>query len=221
MSSVKKMVGEIRDIYGLNSPKVLNIMLQISREEFLPKGNRYLAYSDSAVPIGFGQTMSQPYTVAFMTDLLIRDLKIRDLKNEGKVLEIGTGSGYQAAILSKLFHEVYTIEIVPELVKKVKKTLKKLKYKNIHIKQGNGKEGWKEKAPFDAIIITASTGRVPKKLLNQLKENGILMAPIKKEDGSEMTRYIKQRKNKKNEKNKIKKEEFGTFYFVPFVRDRK
>jgi len=212
MPSVKKMVEEIRDIYGLNSPKVLNIMLQIPREEFLPKENVHLAYSDNAIPIGFGQTMSQPYTVAFMTDLLIRDLGIKKLKNRQKVLEIGTGSGYQAAVLSKLFNEVYTVEIIPELAERSKKTLKKLKYKNIYIKTGNGRDGWKEKAPFDAILITAALKEIPDSLLNQLKKGGVLVAPIKKADGAEMVKLIKTRKGK------IEKENFGTFYFVPFVK---
>lgn len=206
MNSREKMIWEIRTRYGLDSPKVFSAMLQVPREEFVPKKYRRLAYEDSPVSIGHNQTMSQPYTVAFMTDLL-------NLKGKEKVLEIGTGSGYQAAILSFLAGEVFTIEIIKDLSRKAQKKLARLNYKNVHTKTETGEIGWPEKAPFDAILVTAALeSKVPKTLFDQLKTNGVLVAPIGKGNDKMMTKYIK-RKN-----NKLEEEEHGIFYFVPFVK---
>ncbi|OGM08076.1 protein-L-isoaspartate O-methyltransferase [Candidatus Woesebacteria bacterium RBG_16_36_11] len=209
MSSPEDMIWEIKENYGLNSPRVFEAMLQIPRAKFVSSKYQNRAYSDTPILIGFGQTMSQPYTVAFMTHLLV---DIDAVKNY-KVLEIGTGSGYQAAILSKLFREVYTVEIIPKLAKDAKKRLEALDLRNILVKEGSGEWGWEEHAPYDAIIVTASVvDKVPNELFDQLKNKGVLVIPIAKDDGSIMTRYIK------NTKVKYKKEEFGTFYFVPFVK---
>ena len=206
MNPREKMVGEIKTRYNLDSPKVFSAMLQVPREQFVPKEYRHRAYDDSPVSIGHGQTMSQPYTVAFMTDLL-------GLKGNEKVLEIGTGSGYQAAILSLLAKDVFTIEIIEELAKEAEKKLKKLGFDNVYSKVRTGEVGWPEEAPFDAIMITAAIEKkVPKVLFDQLKTGGVLIAPIGEEDGKTMTKYIK-RKN-----GTIEKEEHGIFYFVPFVR---
>ena len=200
------MIEEIK-AYGLDSPRVFSAMLQVPREEFVPWQFRYLAYKDNAVSIGHGQTISQPYTVAFMTDLL-------GLDKEDRVLEIGTGSGYQAAILSYLAKEVYTIEIISELAKEAKERLRKLGYTNIHVKKGSGEHGWKNKAPFDAIIVTAATKKVSKELFGQLKTNGRLVAPIGGRDQQTMTRYIKEFGGK------LRKEKFQTYVFVPLVSEK-
>jgi len=197
------MIEEIR-AYGLSSPRVFSAMLQVPREEFAPWQFRYLAYKDNALSIGHGQTISQPYTVAFMTDLL-------DLDKNDRVLEIGTGSGYQAAILSLLAKEVYTVEIVDILAKKARKRLERLGFKNVQVKSGSGEYGWKEKAPFDAIIITAATEKVPKELFKQLKDEGKLVAPVGGRDHQRMMRYTKKTNGK------LKKEKFQTYVFVPLV----
>lgn len=199
------MIWEIKTRYDFNSPKVFSAMLQVPREEFVSKKNRYMAYKDGPVSIGYNQTMSQPYTVAFMADLL-------NLKGKEKVFEIGTGSGYQAAILSLLAKEVFTIEIIKDLARKAQKKLTKLNFNNVHTKAETGEIGWPEKAPFDAILITAALeNKVPKTLFDQLKTGGVLVAPIGKGDDKMMTKFIK------GKEGKIKKEEHGIFHFVPFI----
>lgn len=203
MGQAEEMVGQIRQRYDLDAPNVFLAMLKIPREEFVPHQYSHLAYTDSAISIGHGQTISQPYTVAFMTNLL-------DLVGNEKVLEIGTGSGYQAAILSLLAEKVYTIERIPELGEKAKKLLKKLGFKNIEVRVGTGELGWKEKAPFDAIIVTAGVEEIPKALFDQLNTGGVLVAPLGKGSDKVMTKFTKR-------KGKIVKEEFGVFHFVPFV----
>ncbi len=207
MNPAERMVQDIEEIYGLDSPDVLSAMLQVPRHRFVSRQYRDIAYRDGPIPIRHGQTMSQPYTVAFMTDLL-------DLEGNERVLEIGTGSGYQAAVLSHLAKEVYTIEIIEELAESAKKTLKKLGYKNVHVKAGSGEYGWEKHAPYDAILVTAGIEReVPKALLEQLKEGGILVAPIGRGYDKVMTRLIK------GKSGKLKKEKFGIFHFVPFVEE--
>jgi len=206
------MIREIEEKYGLSSPLVFSAMLEIPREKFIPKTYRYLAYADNAVPIGYGQTISQPYTVAFMTDLLLSGIKHQVPGKKSEVLEIGTGSGYQAAILAKLFKKVYSVEIIPNLARQAEKTLKSLGIRNVEVKIGSGEWGLKEAAPFDAILVTAEiSGKPPQELFDQLKLKGVMVAPIKKKEGAEMTRYIKR------SAAKITKSEHGTFYFVPFV----
>ncbi|KKQ53111.1 MAG: Protein-L-isoaspartate O-methyltransferase [Candidatus Woesebacteria bacterium GW2011_GWB1_39_10b] len=220
----EQMVYEIKERYGLDSPNVLSVMLQIPREEFVSARFKDIVYHDGPVSIGYGQTMSQPYTVAFMTHLLVsvrvgvRGGPLSRKATEGKkVLEIGTGSGYQAAVLSKLFKEVYTIEIVPELARKARNILKKLKFDNVHVKVGSGEWGWPGKLKFDAIIVTAAIKKdVPEALFEQLKVGGVLVAPIGKGTDKVMTRYIKL---KNGGTKKLKKETFGIFHFVPFVEE--
>lgn len=203
MSPRQKMIREIVEKYNFDSPGVLFAIKKVPREEFVPKKYKRLAYEDTAISIGEGQTISQPYTVAFMTDIL-------DLKGNEKVLEIGTGSGYQAAILSLLAKEVFTIERIESLANKATTTFKRLGYKNIHIKVGQGEEGWKEKSPFDAIIITANTEKVPEVLFSQLKIGGNLVAPIGEGTEGIMIKYIKN-------KDGIVKQEYGPFSFVPLI----
>lgn len=200
----ERMVWEIRNKYGLNSPSVFSAMLQVPREEFVLPEYKDLAYSDNALSIGHGQTVSQPYTVAFMTHLL-------ELVGDEKVLEIGTGSGYQAAVLSILAKEIYTVEIIAQLANEAKRRLKRLGFKNVEVKIADGGVGWRQKAPFAAIIVTAGMEEVPKELFSQLKTGGILVAPIGRGEDKIMTKFIKERGGK------LKKKEFGLFHFVPFI----
>jgi protein-L-isoaspartate(D-aspartate) O-methyltransferase len=155
----------------ITDPRVLDAMLKVERHKFVPKEYQHLAYIDEPLPIGFGQTISQPYIVAKMTELL-------ELNKNDKVLEIGTGSGYQAAILAELCKEVYTIEIIPELAQRAEKLLKELGYKNIFVKVGDGYYGWPEHAPFDKIIVTCAPKEIPQKLVEQLKDGGKMVLPV-------------------------------------------
>jgi protein-L-isoaspartate(D-aspartate) O-methyltransferase len=166
-----RMVREQIAGRGVKDPAVLKAMRETPREQFIPPAVRELAYEDRPVPIGYGQTISQPYIVALMTEML-------DIKRDQRVLEIGTGSGYQAAVLSSLAKEVYTIEIVPELAKSASVTLNRLGYKNVIVREGDGYKGWPEKAPFERIILTAAPTELPKTLTDQLKPGGKLLAPI-------------------------------------------
>jgi protein-L-isoaspartate(D-aspartate) O-methyltransferase len=156
---------------GINDKKVIKAFRDVPRHLFVPDRYKAFAYDDNPLPIGYGQTISQPYIVALMTQLL-------ELDGSEKVLEIGTGSGYQAAILAEIVKEVYTIEIIPELAKRASRTLEKCGYKNIQTGVGDGYFGWKEHQPFDAIIVTAAASHVPPPLLKQLKDGGILVIPI-------------------------------------------
>lgn len=181
---------------GIKQKSVIESMLQVPREEFVPKNLRKMAYLNRPLPIGYGQTISQPYIVALMTELL-------NVDKDDRVLEVGTGSGYQAAILSNIVKEVYTVEIIEALAKSAEKRLKRLGYKNVKVKWGDGYYGWEEYAPFDAIIVTAAAGHIPPPLLKQLKPGGRMCIPVgqayfpqvlklveKKEDGSVIVKDI-------------------------------
>ncbi|MEW6215426.1 MAG: protein-L-isoaspartate(D-aspartate) O-methyltransferase [Nitrospirota bacterium] len=156
---------------GIKDERVLNVMKKVPRHIFVDNSIQYKAYDDMALPIGEGQTISQPYMVAIMTELL-------ELKGNEKVLEIGTGSGYQAAILAELSKEVYTVERVALLAKKAEERFHSLGYNNIHVKVGNGTLGWPEESPFDRIMITAGTPKIPDPLVEQLSEGGLIIAPV-------------------------------------------
>lgn len=197
------MIREITEKYNLNSPGVLFALGKIPREKFVPRKYRSIAYDDSPVSIGFGQTISQPYTVAFMVSLL-------NLKGKETVLEIGTGSGYSTALLSLCAKKVFSIERIKPLGEKAKERLSKLGYKNIFVKIGQGEKGWEEKSPFEAIVIWAGMTKVPKELLRQLKDGGILVAPVGEGMDKTVIGYTKKGK-------KIVKEEFGLFNFVPLI----
>ncbi len=156
---------EIRD------PRVLAAMRAVPRHEFVPAEMRAHAYADTPLPIGHGQTISQPYIVAFMTEQLA-------LQPTQRVLEIGTGSGYQAAVLAKLVAEVFTIEIVEPLAQRAAADLARLGFKNVQVRAGDGYQGWPEAAPFDAIIVTCAPDHVPEPLVRQLKEGGRMVIPV-------------------------------------------
>ena len=156
---------------GITDQTILDAMKKVNRHEYVQENFERLAYSDRPVPIGFGQTISQPYIVAFMSHKL-------NVASHHKVLEIGTGSGYQAAILAELSDHVYTIEIIPELAKRAVKVLKKNNYDNITIRIGDGYKGWPEQAPFDRIMVTAAPKEIPEKLIEQLAPGGIMVLPV-------------------------------------------
>lgn len=156
---------------GIKDERVLNAMRKVPRHLFVDESIQYKVYDDMALPIGEGQTISQPYMVAIMTELL-------ELKGNEKVLEIGTGSGYQAAILAELSKEVYTIERVDVLAQNAEERFLSLGYTNIHVKAGDGTLGWPEEAHFDRIMITAATPKIPDVLMEQLSEEGIILAPV-------------------------------------------
>jgi protein-L-isoaspartate(D-aspartate) O-methyltransferase len=156
---------------GITDKKVLEAMRKVQRHEFVPERYRDSAYDDHPLPIGMDQTISQPYVVAYMTQML-------KLKGGEKVLEIGTGSGYQAAVLAEIAGKVYTIEILEPLARNADQTLKRLGYRNIFVKTGDGYKGWPEFAPFDAIIVTAAPDHVPQPLVEQLKVGGRMIVPV-------------------------------------------
>lgn len=164
------MVREQIEARGVKNRAVLESMRNVPRHLFIPENLRLEAYEDEPVPIGYGQTISQPYIVALMTELL-------ELSPDSKVLEIGTGSGYQAAILSTLADSVFSIEIIPELAAAADSILKELNYK-VEVKCGDGYRGWPEHAPFDAIIVTAAPEKIPQPLIEQLAEKGRLVIPV-------------------------------------------
>ena len=158
---------------GVRDQQVLDAMRKVPRHLFVPLSMQPYAYSDSPLPIGYEQTISQPYIVAFMTEAL-------GLKAGGRVLEVGTGSGYQAAVLSLLVHEVYSIEIVEPLATEAAERLKRLGYGNVTVRAGDGYRGWPDAAPFDAIIVTAAPDHIPQPLLDQLAPGGRLVVPVGK-----------------------------------------
>lgn len=166
-----KMVEKQIISRGVKNKNVLDAMLRVERHKFVPENLQKRAYEDHPLPIGKKQTISQPYIVALMTELLKPD------KND-RVLEIGTGSGYQAAILAEICREVYTIEIIPELGLSAEKLLKQLGYKNVKVRIGDGYLGWEQHAPYDKIILTCAPEDIPKPLIDQLKENGVIVAPL-------------------------------------------
>ena len=170
-ASRERMVDGQIAARGIADARVLAAMRKVPRHEFVPPAVADQAYDDQALPIGQGQTISQPYVVALMTEAAA-------IRPGAKVLEVGTGSGYQAAILAEVAKDVYTIEIVESLAKSAETTLRRLGYERVHVRQGDGYRGWPEAAPFDAIIVTAAPETVPPPLLNQLAPGGRLVIPV-------------------------------------------
>jgi protein-L-isoaspartate(D-aspartate) O-methyltransferase len=202
------MVTEQIASRGIRDGRVLQAMQRVPRHQFVPMEQRNFAYEDHALPIGHGQTISQPYIVALMTELA-------RVKPEDTVLEVGTGSGYQAALLSLLANRVYSIEYIEALGLEAKKRLEKLNYDNVEIRIGDGYHGWPERQPFDAILVTASIDHVPKALVNQLKPGGRLVIPLGGE--SEVQTLLVA---EKDIQGIISQREVAPVRFVPFLGRR-
>jgi len=188
---------------GIKDERVLEAMMEVPRHSFVPEDMRKYAYNDEPLPIGKGQTISQPYIVAYMTEKL-------GLSAEDKVLEIGTGSGYQAAVLAEIVAEVYTVEFVKELSLHAQEILRKRGYTNITFKIGDGNYGWSEHAPYDAILVTAAPARVPEKLRDQLKVGGRMIIPVG-DAFQELMLFTR-------EKRKIKSKKLLPVRFVPLIK---
>ena len=202
----KKMVREQIIRRGISNNQVIDVMQNTPRHRFVPDGVADYAYQDNALPIGKGQTISQPYIVAFMTETL-------DVDSTYKILEIGTGSGYQAAVLSPLVKHVYTIEIVKMLAQRADSTLKALSYNNVTVRCGDGYKGWPEEAPFDRIIGTAAPPEIPKVLIDQLKPGGKMVLPV----GTNWQEIVVLTKSKSG---KIQKKNVLPVRFVPMVHSK-
>jgi protein-L-isoaspartate(D-aspartate) O-methyltransferase len=171
-------LAEFLELQGIRDRRVLEAIQALNRADFVPESTRYAATQDSPLPIGHGQTISQPYIVALMSEAL-------ELQGDERVLEIGTGSGYQTAVLALLCREVYSVEIVPSLARSASELLMGMGYENIHLREGDGSLGWPEAAPFDAIIGTAAPAAVPVRLLGQLRPGGRMVIPVGPQRGNQ------------------------------------
>ena len=202
----KKMVEEQLAAPGrdIQNRRVLDAMATVPRHEFVPKALWKLAYWDEPLPIGYGQTISQPFIVAFMTEQL-------DPKPTDRVLEIGTGSGYQAAVLSRLVAEVYTIEIIEPLARRAEADLKRLGYNNVKVLAGDGYQGWPDHAPFDAIIVTCAPDQIPQPLVAQLRDGGRMIIPVGPSDSQQL--YLLQKHG-----TKVEQQTTLPVRFVPMKR---
>lgn len=198
---VRDLSLEVRDV------RVLDAMRRVPRHAFVPNATLQRAYANAPWPIGYGQTISEPSVVAIMTEAL-------DLRPTDRVLEIGTGSGYQAAILSLLANEVFTIEIVEPLGEAARARLEGLGYSNVHVRIGDGYAGWPEHAPFDRVLVTAAPPEIPKALLDQLAVGGVLVAPVG--PSTEKQRLLRYRKSGRG----IRVEDLGAVEFVPMVPEK-
>jgi len=198
LQEIRAEAWDTRDCTGLAAfdPRVMEALYRVPRHEFIEPGSLHLAYANHPLPIGHGQTISQPYIVALMTDLIRPEA-------EDVVLEIGTGSGYQAAVLAGLAKRIYSVEIVPELAREADARLRRLGYDNVEVRNGNGRLGWPQHAPYDAILVTAAASRIPPALVAQLKPGARLVIPVgyphdaqqlivveKREDGGIDTRPV-------------------------------
>jgi len=215
-SERKKMIAEIKETVRYTSDyiqknsldaNVMKVMARIPRHEFIPESLWRYAYENRPLPIGEGQTISQPYIVALMTDLAMVD-------KDSIVLEVGTGSGYQAAILAELVDHVYTIEIIEELGNQAKQTLERLGYKNITVRIGDGYNGWPRHAPFDAILVTAAPEKIPQPLIEQLKQGGRLVIPVGEQYGVQVLKVLE-----KNADGTITEKDILPVGFVPLTGD--
>ena len=203
----KLMIKNQLQSRGIRDDAVLEVMRSVERHNFVPENYRDRAYSDGPLPIGHGQTISQPYIVAFMTEQL-------QVSSQHKVLEIGTGSGYQAAILGELAKHVFTIEIIPELAEGAKNILNHLNYKNITVRAGDGYKGWPEEAPFERIMVTAAPTEVPQTLVDQLAPGGRMILPV----GAQfLVQYLWV--IEKDDQGTVTKEKILPVRFVPMVKE--
>jgi protein-L-isoaspartate(D-aspartate) O-methyltransferase len=189
------------------SRHVAAALAKVRRPAFVAPGSERAAYENRALPIGCGQTISQPYIVALMTDLL-------DLQPDDKLLEVGTGSGYQAAVLAELVRKVYSIEVIPELAQQAAAALAAEGCHNVILRTGNGSLGWPEQAPFDAIIVTAAAAHIPQALIEQLRPGARLVVPVGPHHGDQMLKLIT-----KNEAGELKQRDVLPVAFVPLVSD--
>ena len=203
----KLMIKNQLQSRGIRDDAVLEVMRSVERHNFVPENYRDRAYSDGPLPIGHGQTISQPYIVAFMTEQL-------QVSSQHKILEIGTGSGYQAAILGELAKHVFTIEIIPELAEGAKNILNHLSYKNITVRAGDGYKGWPEEAPFERIMVTAAPTEVPQTLVDQLAPGGRMVLPV----GAQfLVQYLWV--IEKDDQGTVTKEKILPVRFVPMVKE--
>jgi protein-L-isoaspartate(D-aspartate) O-methyltransferase len=201
------MVREQIESRGVSDARVLAAMRKVPRHEFVPEQWADAAYEDHPLPIGHGQTISQPYVVALMTELL-------HLSPGAKILEVGTGSGYQAAILAEIAEEVYSVEIIEALAKESADRLQRLGYKNIHVKRGDGYLGWPEQAPFEAIIVTAGAEHVPPPLIEQLKRGGRMVIPVGEPHGEQSLLLVE-----KDIDGTVSTRNVAPVLFVPLTRE--
>ena len=190
---------------GVTNARVLGAMRSVPRERFVPADVAARAYEDRPLQIGFGQTISQPYIVAYMTEVL-------EVSAAHRVLEVGTGSGYQAAVLAQLAREVYTIEIIPELARRSAATLAALGYSNVQVRAGDGYLGWPDRAPFDRIIVTAAPEEIPAPLLDQLAPGGRLVVPVGKQHETQWMTIVEKTATGASQRRTI------PVQFVPFTR---
>lgn len=213
----QKMVEEIKETVRYTSEhigkkaldkRVMDVMQKVPRHEFVPDAMRTFAYLNQALPIGSNQTISQPYIVALMTDLA-------GINEDSVVLEVGTGSGYQAAVLAELVRHVYTIEIVEALGRQAGKTLERLAYRNVTVRIGDGYHGWMEHAPYDAILVTAAPETIPQALIDQLKPGGRLVIPVGKKSGVQSLQVVE-----KDAQGHISSHDILPVGFVPLTRSQ-
>jgi protein-L-isoaspartate(D-aspartate) O-methyltransferase len=200
------MVDEQLLSRDIRDSRVLEVMGRVERHLFVPPGQRGNAYGDYPVPIGSDQTLSQPYIVALMTEAL-------ELRGDERVLEVGSGSGYQTAILAELAREVFTVEVLPELSERARETLARLGYRNVFFRVGDGREGWPEEAPFDGILVAAAPISVPPKLREQLSESGRLVLPV----GSSWEQELELHRRDPREPTGFRVERLGAVRFVPLI----
>ncbi|HUG99922.1 MAG TPA: protein-L-isoaspartate(D-aspartate) O-methyltransferase [Gammaproteobacteria bacterium] len=200
-----EMVVRQLEARGIRDPVTLTAMGRVPRHEFVPEARRRQAYSDRPLPIGYGQTISQPYIVAYMTELLRLEPGMR-------VLEIGTGSGYQAAVLAEFLDQVYTIEIVRELARRGEDNLRRAGYEHVRVKQADGYHGWAEHAPYDAIVVTAAADHIPPPLVEQLRDGGRMVIPVGSPFRTQMLMLVTR------EGDDVRTENLIPVRFVPFTR---
>lgn len=201
------MVRDQIDRRGVHSEKVLEAMRAVPRHRFIPKQYRRDPYGDHPVPIGYGQTISQPYIVGYMTEKL-------DVQPGDRVLEIGTGSGYQAAVLAEITTNVFTIEIIPELAASARRTLKELGYDQVRARQGDGYFGWESQAPWDGIVVTAAAEHIPPPLVRQLKPGGVMCIPVGSRFGTQYLLRVE-----KDADGEVTTRNMMPVRFVPLTRE--
>jgi len=209
VNEIREMVRETSSYIGKKAlnERVIQAMGKVPRHEFVPDNMRLYAYENRPLPIGEEQTISQPYIVALMTDLA-------DIGEDAIVLEVGTGSGYQAAVLAELAGHVYTIEIIESLGERARKTLTRLNYQNVTVRIGDGYHGWKEHAPFDAILVTAAPEQIPIPLIEQLKPGGKLIIPVGRQFGSQSLKVLEKKAS-----GEIESKDILPVGFVPLTGD--